>query len=270
MTERFDGKAVIVTGGAAGIGRGIAEAFAAAGAMVLVADVDGAAAERFAVEVVGTGASVKATVGDVSSDEDAARIVAGAVSTFGRLDVLVNNAGIQPIESYVPADELPVAVWDRILAVNLRGAFLMAKYAIQHLKSTKGVIVNISSVQGQQSMRGAAAYSASKSGLLGLTRSLALDHAADGIRVVAVCPGTIDSDMVRRAAVNEGGDPDENIRRYGRIHPLGRIGQSADVAAATLFLASPAASFITGEYVNVDGGVMALGAWSSGAGADRG
>jgi NAD(P)-dependent dehydrogenase (short-subunit alcohol dehydrogenase family) len=127
----------------------------------------------------------------------------------------------------------------------------------------------MASVQGLQSMPGVPSYAASKGGMLSLTRNMALDYAPEDIRVVAICPGTIDSHMVRLAARAEGGDEEANVRRYGSFHPLGRIGQPEDIAEAVLFLASDRASFITGEYLTVDGGFMAQGAWASSAGSDR-
>jgi len=267
----FDGKAALITGGALGIGRGIARAFAAEGARVAIADVNADAAEALAAELRATGADVVPVVGDVSLATDAARMVAETVEQLGRLDVLVNNAGIQPTDWYFRLEDMPEEVWDRILAVNLKGAFLMSKYALPRIRETGrgGVIVNMSSVQGLQSMPGVPAYAASKGGLLSLTRNMALDYAAEGIRVVSICPGTIDSELVRDLARAEGGDLEANLRRYGSFHPLGRIGRPEDVAQAVLFLASDRASFITGEYLSVDGGFMAQGAWASGAGGDH-
>lgn len=265
----FDGKAVIVTGGALGIGRGIVQGFAAAGALVVIADINTVAAERLASELEASGAGAMAVTGDVSKAADAQRIVSSTIDRFGRLDVLVNNAGIMPIDCYFRAEDMPEEVWDRILDVNLKGVFLMSKYAIPRLRSSGGgVIVNMSSVQGLQSMPRVPAYAASKAGILSLTRNMALDYAHEGIRVVAVCPGTIDSELVRELARAEGGDVDANVRRYGSFHPIGRIGTPADIANAVLFLAGDRASFITGEYLTVDGGFMARGAWATSAGGE--
>jgi len=161
-------------------------------------------------------------------------------------------------------------VWDRILGVNLKGTFLMSKYALPHIRAAGGgAVVNMASVQGLQSMPGVPSYAASKGGILSLTRNMALDYAPEGIRVTAICPGTIDSEMVRTSARAEGGDLDETLRRFGAFHPLGRLGRPEDIANAVLFLASERASFITGEYLCVDGGFMALGAWASSAGAAK-
>lgn len=266
----FTGKSVLITGGALGIGRGIADGFAAEGADVAIADVNREAADAAAaaVNAAGGGRAI-ATIGDVSSAADAARMVAETVAAFGRLDVLVNNAGIQPMTWYHRIEDLPEEQWDRILGVNLKGVFLMSKHAIPEIRRQGGgAIVNMASVQGLQSMPGVPAYAASKGGVLSLTRNMALDYARENIRVTAICPGTIDSDMVRTSARAEGGDLEDNLRRYGAFHPIGRIGHPQDIANAAIFLASEKASFITGEYLCVDGGFMAQGAWASSAGAD--
>ncbi|MFN8619114.1 MAG: glucose 1-dehydrogenase [Chloroflexota bacterium] len=266
----FDGKGVLVTGGAMGIGRGIAAGFAREGANVAIADVSREAAEKTAAEITARGAGrAIVTVGDVSSAADAQRMVAETIAALGRLDVLVNNAGIQPMTWYYRVEDTPEEVWDRILGVNLKGMFLMSKYAIPEIrKQGGGAIVNMASVQGLQSMPGVPSYAASKGGVLSLTRNMALDYARENIRVVAICPGTIDSEMVRISARAEGGDEEANVQRYGAVHPIGRIGRPEDIANAALFLASERASFITGEHLNVDGGFMAQGAWASSVGAD--
>ncbi len=267
----FDGRAVLVTGGALGLGKGIAEAFAREGAAVAVADVDRAAAERLVAELMRRGHRAIATIGDVSSAADAERMVREAVDALGRLDVLVNNAGIQPVDWYYRVEDTPEEVWDRILDVNLKGQFLMAKYALPRIRAQGpgGSVINMASVQGIQSMPGVPSYAASKGGILSLTRNMALDYAPDGIRVNAICPGTMDSEMVRTSARAEGGDIDETLARYGAFHPLGRLGTPEDVAQAALFLASDRSSFVTGTSFIVDGGFMAQGAWASSAGASQ-
>ena len=266
----FDGKAVLITGGALGIGKGITEGFAREGAAVAIADVNQAAAEALATVITAAGGRAVATIGDVSKSAEAERMVNETVSALGRLDVLVNNAGIQPIDWYFRIEDTPEEVWDRIVGVNLKGAFLMSKYAIPRIRAAGGgAIVNIASVQGLQSQPRVPSYAASKGGILSMTRNMALDYAREGIRVVAICPGTIDSEMVRTAARTEGGDIDANLRRYGSFHPIGRLGLPSDIANAALFLASDRASFITGEYLAVDGGMMAQGIWAESAGAER-
>lgn len=265
----FDGRVALVTGGAMGLGKGIALAFAREGAGVAVADVDRAAAEALVQRLRASGASALATTGDVSNAVDAERMVAETVAGLGRLDILVNNAGIQPIDWYFRVEDTPLEVWDRITGVNLKGVFLMSKYAIPHIRAAGGgAVVNMASVQGLQSMPKVPSYAASKGGVLSLTRNMALDYARENIRVNAICPGTVDSEMVRTAARAEGGDIEANLRRYGSYHPIGRLGEPEDIAQAVLFLAGPRASFITGEYLCVDGGFMAQGAWASSAGAE--
>lgn len=265
----FDGKVVIVTGGALGMGGDTAVEFAREGANVAVADINQEAGAKIVErmrEAGGEGAFVHA---DVSQSADCRRVVAETASTFGGVDILFNNVGIQPAESYFNVENTPEEVWDRILGVNLKSRFLMSKYAIPEMrKRGGGVIINNASVQGIQSMPGVPAYAASKGGDLSLTRQMSLDYAAENIRVLAICPGSIDTEMLRAVARREGGDIEERIVEYGRGHPLGRIGTGQDIANAVLFLASDRASFMTGSYVCVDGGYLAQGAWASGAGSE--
>ncbi len=265
----FDGRVVLVTGGAQGIGRGIVRGFARAGAAVAISDIDTAAAEVLVAELRAAGSRAIATIGDVSEPDDAARMVAETASGLGGLHVLVNNAGIQPLEANRRIEDTPVEVWDRVLGVNLRGPFLMSRSAMPVIRASGpgGSVINIASVQGVQSMPRVPSYAASKGGLLSLTRNMALDYAPEGIRVNAICPGTMDSEMVRASARAEGGDLDATLQRYGAFHPLGRLGQPEDVAEAALFLASERSSFITGSYLTVDGGFLAQGAWAHSAGA---
>jgi NAD(P)-dependent dehydrogenase (short-subunit alcohol dehydrogenase family) len=264
----FTGKVVIITGGAVGIGAATALEFAREGAHVAIADINqeaGLALVRRVRRARSRGLFVRA---DVSRSEDCQRVVAEAVAVFGGVDILFNNVGIQPADSYLTVEETPEEVWDRILGVNLKSYFLMSKLCIPEMRRRGGgVIVNNASVQGLQSQKRVPAYAASKGGVLSLTRQMALDYAEENIRVLAVCPGAIDTPMVRAAAALEPGDPDDTVRRWGKTHPLGRIGTGQDIANVVLFLASDKASFMTGEYVCVDGGYMALGAWASAAGA---
>jgi NAD(P)-dependent dehydrogenase (short-subunit alcohol dehydrogenase family) len=266
----FTGKTVIVTGGAAGMGRATALAFAREGASVVVADVNEAAGRRVVGEMASADGRGRFVRADVSKGAEAQLVVREAVDGFGGVDVLFNNVGIQPPDSYRNVEDTSEELWDRILAVNLKSYFLLAKYAIPEIrKRGGGAIVNNASVQGLQSMPGVPAYAASKGGVLSLTRQLAVEYAREKIRVLAICPGTIDTDMVRASAAMEGGDLEETLRRYGEGHPIGRIGTGEDIANVVLFLASDKASFMTGEYVCVDGGYMALGAWAGGAGSGK-
>jgi NAD(P)-dependent dehydrogenase (short-subunit alcohol dehydrogenase family) len=206
-------------------------------------------------------------VADVGKAADCQRAVRESVDRFGRLDVLFNNAGIQPRSSYVNVENTTEEMWDRIQDVNLKSYFLMSKYGIPEIRRQGGgAIINTASVQGLQSQRLVPAYAASKGGVLSLTRQMALDYAREHIRVLAVCPGSIDTEMVRAAAALEPDGVEEALVRFGKSHPLGRIGTGQDIANAVLFLASDQASFMTGSYVCVDGGYMALGAWASGSG----
>lgn len=260
---RFNGKVVVVTGGAMGMGQATAAAFAREGAMVAIVDVADAAAEAVVAEITNLGGSATYIRSDVGTGAGAATAIEATVKAYGGLDVLFNNVGIQPAESYCNAENTPEAVWDRIMDVNVKSHFLMAKYGIPHMRARGGgVIINNASVQGLQSMPGVPPYAASKGACLSLTRQLAVEYAHERIRVLAICPGTIDTPLVRIAL---GRDPDTyaaNLENAARAHPLGRIGQPEEIAHVVLFLASDGASFMTGEYVCVDGGMMAKGAWA--------
>jgi len=260
----FDNKVVIVTGGALGIGRACVTAFAREGARVTVADVN-ADAGADAIRSIEAG-QAHLVVADLARASECERVVRETVDAFGGIDVLVNNVGIQPLSSYQRAEDTTEEMWDAILNVNLKSYFLMSKYALPEIRQRGGgAVINTASVQGLQSQRRVPAYAASKGGVLSLTRQMALDYAVDHIRVLAVCPGTIETEMVRTAAALEPDGVEAALERFGKSHPLQRIGTGADIANVVLFLASDAASFMTGEYVCVDGGYMALGAWAGGA-----
>jgi NAD(P)-dependent dehydrogenase (short-subunit alcohol dehydrogenase family) len=180
--------------------------------------------------------------------------VSATLRRFGRLDVLVNNAGV--IYRNRTIDRLTEGEWDETFDVNVKGAFLMSRAALPALRAAHGTIVNVASYVALVGFAGAAAYAASKAALVNLTRSLALDHAGEGIRVNAVCPGSVDTDMIH-AAWNALPDPVAAARAWAAKHPLGRIATVEDVAAAILFLASDDARFITGVALPVDGGITA-------------
>jgi NAD(P)-dependent dehydrogenase (short-subunit alcohol dehydrogenase family) len=251
---RLDDKVALITGAAKGIGAGIAERFVDSGAAVVVFDIDGSGAGALAERLRSNG-RVLAVQGDVAEEADVKAAVERTATTFGRFDVLVNNAGIE-LAGHLP--DYTSAQWDRQLAVNLKGAFLFSKYAIPHMRAHGGSIVNISSVHAFVSYPGNAGYDASKGGLLALTRALALDHGRDGIRVNAICPGYIDTPMTQDWLAKVP-DRDETVRQLLSIHPVGRIGTPRDVADAALVLASDAASFISGTHLVVDGGMTAAG-----------
>lgn len=259
----FDGKVALITGGALGMGRGTALEFARQGARVGIADIDPAAGRNAVSAIEQEGGQALLVEGDLVRAAECERAVRETVARFGGLDVLFNNVGIQPLDSYHSAEDTTEEMWDRILGVNLKSYFMMAKYAIPEMrKRGGGVIVNNASVQGLQSMKAVPAYAASKGGVLSLTRQLAVEYSAEGIRVLAICPGTIDTEMVRTAAAREPGDIESVLAAWGKSAPLGRIGKPQDIANVVTFLASDRASFMTGEFVCIDGGYMAIGAWA--------
>jgi NAD(P)-dependent dehydrogenase (short-subunit alcohol dehydrogenase family) len=245
---RLQGKSAIITGAANGIGRATAIRFAAEGAHVTLNDLDQAALDALAETLMAKGGSALAVAGDVSNPEDVRRLVAEAVAAFGRVDILVANAGI------IPEADLPsatAALWDRTMAVDARGMFLSCKYAAaEMLKVGGGAIVCLSSVSGFVGQKGQVIYGPAKFAASGLTKHLAVELAGQGVRVNAVAPGTINTAAVARM------DP-EGIAAGVARHPMGRIGEPAEVAAAILFLASDEASFITGAILPVDGGFLA-------------
>lgn len=262
MSE-FENKSVIVSGGANGIGRAICTAFAQAGANVLCADVDEDAGTKLAESAGELPGAIVFQRADVAQGKACKKLVETAVEAWGTVDILCNNVGIQPYSSYVPAHELPEEMWDRIIGVNLKSYFLLVKYAVPHmLKQGKGVIINTASVQGLQSAKGVSAYAASKGGILSLTRQLALEYAEQGIRVLAVNPGTIDTNMPAEGSKGMNMEHAELLKVWGAAHPMNRVGKAEEIASVVLFLASDGASFMTGENICVDGGMMAKGAWA--------
>ena len=256
-------KVVIVTGGAHGIGEAAVLAFARDGYRVALLDLDEAAGERVASRAGSVPGRVACIRADVSRATETREAVGKVVSTFGGIDVVFNNAGIQPAGSYKRAEDLDEEMWDRVMDVNVKGCFLLCKYAIPEIrKRGGGVIINNASVQGLQSQTLVPAYAASKGAVLSLTRNLALDYAADNIRVVAICPGSVDTPMLRATAARAAPENvDNTLSEWGKKHPLGRIARPEEIAEVVVFLASDKASFVTGEYVCVDGGLMAKGQW---------
>ena len=261
----FDDKVVIVTGGALSMGAATAAAFAREGAKVAVADFNRDAGVEWERRVRDEGLTGLFIEADLGVSADCERVVEEAAAAFGGVDILFNNVGMQPPDSYLNAVDTPEEMWDRILNVNLKSHFLMSKYSIPHMrKRGGGVIINNASVQGLQSQKLVPAYAASKGGILSLTRQMALDFAGDGIRVLAICPGVIDTVMLRTVLKDMGEDDlDAAVERFGRIHPIGRVGTGEDIANLVLFLASDKASLMTGEHVAIDGGCMAAGLWAA-------
>jgi NAD(P)-dependent dehydrogenase (short-subunit alcohol dehydrogenase family) len=242
----------LVTGAASGIGRATVLRFCAEGARVVAADIDAPGLDRLAADLPAD--RLTTVVGDVSRAADVQRMVAAAVDGYGRLDVAVANAGVIPLVDITEAD---AADFDGVMAVDGRGMFLTCKYAIQAMlrAGTGGAIVCVSSVSGEAGQKRQAVYGPAKFVASGLTKHLAVEWAEHGIRVNAVAPGTIRTERVARLPEEPGGT--EYLAAIEKMHPLGRLGEPAEVAAAILFLASAEASFVTGAVLPVDGGYLA-------------
>jgi NAD(P)-dependent dehydrogenase (short-subunit alcohol dehydrogenase family) len=250
--RRFDGKAVVVTGGASGIGKATAERFLEEGAMVAIMDLSEESCKATSSELNQKGYEPVFVTGDVSSHSDVKRMVSEAVGRLGRIDVLFNNAGIL-VEGTV--EQVSEAAWDRIMAINVKGVFLMCKEVVPlMLKQGGGTIVNNASCSGLVGDRSAIAYNTSKGAVVLMTKCLALDYAQKGIRVNCVCPGEIDTPMFRQEAKARNKPIEEYRKEICEYHPIGRLGVPKEVANAVLFLASDDASFITGTAFSVDGG----------------
>ena len=243
----FSGRAAIVTGGGRGIGRKVAALLASRGAQVLIADINGPSAEEAAGSVRATGGTAIPVQADVVQRSAVQRMVGAAVEGFGGVDILVNNAGyLRP----TPVTDIPEDEWDRVIDVNLKGTFLCSQAVLPAMRSAGyGRIVNLSSTAGKNvSTVGGAHYTAAKAGVLGLTRHLASEVARDGITVNAVCPGLIDTEMVRSTIT------EERVRAYAHGFPIPRLGTPEEVAELIAFLASDRAAYITGAAFDITGG----------------
>ena len=250
---RFDGKAAIVTGGALGIGQAVCEMLAERGASVAIFDLDERAGNKTCDKIINAGGKAtfeKVNVADFAAVENATK---KAASTFGRIDSLTVSAGIQRYGTAVSTTD---EQWNEVLDVNLRGAWNAARAAIPHmLKSGGGSIVNVSSVQALASQQNVLAYTVSKHGLLGLSRSIAMDFAKQKIRANAVCPGTVDTPMLEWAASLDP-NPESVYEACRQMHPLGRIAKPREIAEVVAFLAHESSSFVTGAVWTVDGGLL--------------
>jgi NAD(P)-dependent dehydrogenase (short-subunit alcohol dehydrogenase family) len=250
--DGLDGKVAIVTGAASGIGRATAEALARAGVSVVVADVRDDRGRAVAAALTEQGHDAVFVHADVVVDEQVEALVAAAQERFGGLDLAFNNAGV--VEAAVPAHLCPPEVWARTLAVNLTGVWSCMRHEIPAMLARgAGAIVNCASVAGLVGFPGSAAYTASKHGVVGLTKAAALDYAQRGIRVNAVCPGVIDTEMVHGLVAD---DPAARAAMEA-MEPVGRLGRAEEIAEAVLWLLSDGMSFMTGQAVAIDGGFVA-------------
>ncbi|MDQ3890163.1 MAG: SDR family oxidoreductase [Actinomycetota bacterium] len=247
---RFGDQVVMVSGGATGIGAASARAFAAEGARVTILDVNAVDGEATAGEIGGRFREV-----DVTDEAEVREAVEETVSEYGRLDVMHANAGIEWTKRVVDTE---LEEWNRVIAVNLTGVYLCCRYALRRMVEQKrGALVITASPHALVTVPDAGAYAASKGGVLALNRALALEGAPHNVRSNALLPGAIDTPMLRREA-EVAPDPDEQVRRFGLIHPIARLGRPEEVAQAALFLASDAASFVTGTALAVEGGLLAV------------
>lgn len=245
-------RTAVITGGAYGIGRAIAQEFARHGEAVAILDIQVERGRQLESSIRATGCHALFIETDVRVESEIQAALELVANTFGRIDVLCSNAGI---ERYRRAQEYTLADWTDIHDTNLRAAFLCAKYAYPFLKVHGGSIVFTASVQALANEKSISVYAASKAGLLGLTRSMALDFASDHIRVNAVCPGAIHTGMLE-AHLQDNHEKQKVVDSINRSVPLGRVGQPEDVARAVYFLASPDAAYITGVSLVVDGGLL--------------
>ena len=248
----FEGKVAVITGAGMGIGKAIAIAFAEEGASIVVVDVNIDTGQETVETIQNKGGQAIFIQADVSNASDVQQIAVDTINSFERIDVLVNNAGIQHYGSVIETTE---EEWDQVLGVNLKSIFLCSKYCIPEIQKGSGSVINIASVQGIASQKRVCPYSASKGGAISLTRNMAIDFAADNIRVNCVCPGSIDTPLLR-AAAELTGNSQQAIEEWADAHVLKRLGQPEEVAQVVLFLASNKASFITGAAYVVDGGLI--------------
>ena len=247
---RLGGKVAIITGAASGLGRASAQLFAEHGASVVIADRDTAGGQETVAQIRDTGGQAEFIETDVAVADDADAMVTKAVTCFGKLDILFNNAGIAIRK---PVADLSEDEWDRCIDTNLKGVFLGSKSAIpEMIRGGGGSIINTASIYGVVGGRTRAAYSASKGGIVNLTRSMALDYASQNIRVNCICPGFVETPLLKKILGTE-----EEFQALVDMHPMGRLGRPIETAYAAVYLASDEAAFTTGIALPVDGGYTA-------------
>lgn len=258
MSRRLDGQVAWISGAASGIGAAVARSFAAEGAQVALTDMQAEAGKRVEDEIIAAGGAAAFFPCDVSKEDQVRTAVDGAAARFGSLQIVANCAGIVQV---VPLHELDEGQWDRLMGVNLKSVFLSFKHAWPHLgKNARSYMVNVGSISSFVGQAGTPAYTASKHGVLGLSRSIALDYAAAGLRCNCVCPGITDTPMLREH-LDKTDDPDGTLAKRVRRVPLGKALRPADVARAVTYLSCEDSASVTGTSLVVDGGYLAAAEW---------